>query len=148
MKNKIEIYCDMDGVLADFDKVENAVARYKTEPNFFYNLEPIVENVRALKKLIKQGFNVKILSKSPNLQADNDKRKWLAVHIPEIDSIDIIFARPEQRKIDFVDELEREFALLLDDYSKNIDEWRNEKGIALTITKENTIEKALKFNLG
>jgi hypothetical protein len=34
--------------------------------------------------------------------------------------------------------------LLFDDYEKNIEEWRNEKGLALTITKENTIENIIR----
>jgi 5'(3')-deoxyribonucleotidase len=141
------IYCDMDGVLADFDKVKNAVAIYKTEPNFFYNLEPISENVNAIKKLIARNYLVKILSKSPHENADNDKRKWLAKYLPEIKTENIIFARPEQTKISFVDELEKHFSVLLDDYEKNIQEWRNENGIAITITKENTIDKAIAINL-
>jgi 5'(3')-deoxyribonucleotidase len=145
---KIIIYCDMDGVLADFDKVPNAVARYKDEPNFFYDLEPIIENVNAIKKLIARNQIVKILSKSPHEKADNDKRKWLAKYLPEIKSENIIFARPHETKISFVDELEKHFSVLLDDYEKNIQEWRNENGIAITITKENTIDKAFAINLG
>ena len=145
---KIIIYCDMDGVLADFDKVPNAVARYKDEPNFFYNLEPISENVNAIKKLISKNYLVKILSKSPHEKADSDKRKWLEKYLPEIKNENIIFARPHETKISFVDELEKSFSLLLDDYEKNIKEWRNENGIALTITKENTIDKVIAINLG
>lgn len=141
---KIIIYCDMDGVLADFDKVPNAVARYKDEQGFFYNLEPIPANVNAIKQLIKQGYQVKILSKSPHENADNDKRLWLEKHLPEMKKENMIFARPEQKKIDFVNEFEKSFSLLLDDYSKNIDEWREQDGLALTITKENTIENLLK----
>ena len=144
---KVIIYCDMDGVLADFDKVPNAVARYKHEPNFFYDLEPINENVNAIKKLIAKDYLVKILSKSPHENADSDKRKWLEKYLPEIKDENIIFARPEQTKISFVNELEKSFSLLLDDYSKNIQEWRNENGIAITITKENTIDKAIAINL-
>jgi 5'(3')-deoxyribonucleotidase len=145
---KIIIYCDMDGVLADFDKVPNAVARYKDEPNFFYNLEPISENVNAIKKLIAKNYLVKILSKSPHEKADSDKRKWLEKYLPEIENKNIIFARPHETKISFVDELEKSFSLLLDDYEKNIQEWRNENGIALTITKEKTIDKVIAINLG
>jgi 5'(3')-deoxyribonucleotidase len=142
--NKIIIYCDMDGVLADFDKVPNAVAKYKNEPNFFYDLEPIKENVNAIKELITKNYLVKILSKSPHENADNDKRKWLAKYLPEIENENIIFARPHQTKISFVNELEKNFSLLFDDYEKNIEEWRNEKGLALTITKENTIENIIR----
>jgi 5'(3')-deoxyribonucleotidase len=141
---KIIIYCDMDGVLADFDKVPNAVARYKHEPNFFYDLEPINENVNAIKQLISKDYLVKILSKSPHENADNDKRKWLTKYLPEIENENIIFARPHQTKISFVNELEKNFSLLFDDYEKNIEEWRNEKGLALTITKENTIENIIR----
>ena len=139
--NKVIIYCDMDGVLADFDKVENAVAIYKTQPNFFYDLEPIIENVNAIKQLIAKDYLVKILSKSPHENADNDKRKWLEKYLPEIKNENIIFARPHETKISFVSQLEKHFSLLLDDYEKNIDEWRNENGIAFKITKENTIPK-------
>jgi 5'(3')-deoxyribonucleotidase len=135
------IYCDMDGVLADFDKVENAVERYKQEPQFFYNLEPIADNVNAIKELIAKDYKVKILSKSPHENADKDKRKWLEKHLPEIKNADMIFARPHERKIDFVNELEKNFSLLLDDYEKNIEEWRSENGIAFKITKEQTIPK-------
>jgi 5'(3')-deoxyribonucleotidase len=135
------IYCDMDGVLADFDKVENAVARYKDEPNFFYNLEPIADNVNAIKELIAKDYLVKILSKSPHENADSDKRKWLEKYLPEIKNENIIFARPHETKISFVSQLEKHFSLLLDDYEKNINEWRNENGIAFKITKENTIPK-------
>jgi len=143
MEKRLVIYCDMDGVLADFDKVPNAVARYKNEKGFFFNLEPIETNINAIKKLIKQGYQVKILSKSPHEKADYDKRLWLEKYLPQIKIENMIFARPHEKKIDFVNELEKNFSLLLDDYEKNINEWREQNGIALTITKENTIENIL-----
>jgi 5'(3')-deoxyribonucleotidase len=135
------IYCDMDGVLADFDKVPNAVARYKDELNFFYNLEPISENVNAIRQLIEKNYVVKILSKSPHENADNDKRKWLSKYLPEIKDENIILARPHETKISFVNEFEKHFSVLLDDYEQNINEWRSERGIAFKITKEKTIPK-------
>lgn len=143
MEKQIVIYCDMDGVLADFDKVENAVGKYKTEEKFFFNLEPIIENVNAIKNLIKENYIVKILSKSPHEKADYDKRLWLEKYLPQIKIENIIFARPHEKKISYVSELERHFSLLLDDYQENLDQWRNENGIAVKITKENTIEKQL-----
>lgn len=143
MEKRLVIYCDMDGVLADFDKVPNAVARYKNEESFFFNLEPIETNINAIKQLIKKGYQVKILSKSPHEKADYDKRLWLEKYLPQIKIENIIFARPHETKISFVNEFEKSFSLLLDDYEKNIQEWRNENGIALTITKENTIENII-----
>ena len=70
-KNKI-IYCDMDGVLADFFAIENANKKCAVVPNFFKELKPIKKNVEALIALINEGYQVKILTKTPNEIADND----------------------------------------------------------------------------
>ena len=40
MFKRVDFYVDMDGVLADFFGVENAVERFKVEPNFFQKLKP------------------------------------------------------------------------------------------------------------
>ena len=70
------IYCDMDGVVADFNNEPNAVARFKVEKGFFFKLKPIEINVRAVKELAKDN-EIYILTASPNPRADKDKIKWL-----------------------------------------------------------------------
>ena len=70
------IYCDMDGVVADFNAEPNAVARFREEKNFFYNLKPIMVNVKAV-EILASNYKVCILSASPNARADKDKIKWL-----------------------------------------------------------------------
>ena len=39
MRKEKYYYCDMDGVLADFFAEPNAVQRFETEKDFFYNLK-------------------------------------------------------------------------------------------------------------
>ena len=79
MKNnekKLNVYVDMDGVIADFNNEPNAIERFKTEPNFFRTLKPI--NKFGFEQLLsRKDINLFVLTASPNKQADKDKRAWL-----------------------------------------------------------------------
>ena len=118
---KINIYVDMDGVLADFNAEPDGVARFRTEKGFFRNLKPLKKNAKALRKLIADGnYNIYILSASPNAAADGDKLAWLRKHRIKLADGHIIFCRNHERKVDYMKTAD---GILFDDYGKNIREW-------------------------
>ena len=132
-----KIFLDLDGTLARFN-VENALARFAVEKYFFKNLLPY-ENINVINRMARNG-NVYILSASPNIQADYDKIEWVNKYLPNISQNHIIICRcgdnkaSELRKIGLhIDEN----CILLDDYTKNLNEWELAGGVGIKrLTKE------------
>lgn len=132
-KHLLNVYCDMDGVIADFNAEENAVERFKIEKGFFRNLKPM--NADGMNKLIEadgKKINLFILSASPNRQSDKDKRKWLKCYYPQIKRRKIIIMRCGKNKADF---MKTPDGILLDDYGKNCNQWRERGMVAIKIEK-------------
>lgn len=130
------IYCDMDGVVADFNAEPNAVERFRVEKGFFFKLKPIEINVKAVKELARYN-EVYILTASPNPRADKDKIKWLKKYMPFIAKENIIICRNGERKVDF---MKSDYGILLDDYSVNLQEWTFKRGnIGYKISESQTI---------
>ena len=122
MKNKI--FLDLDGTLARFN-TRNALNRFKTVEGFFLNLLPY-KNIGAINELAKNG-NVYIISASPHLYADLDKRKWIYKYLPNIKSTNIVLCRLGENKAKVI---KKQLGIdidntcyLLDDYTKNLNEW-------------------------
>lgn len=117
---KINVYVDMDGVLADFNGEENAIQRFSNEKGFFKKLH--IMNEWGFTQLLKEPMvQVWVLSASPNKQADKDKRAWLRYYYPKLKRKNIIFCRLGDNKADFV---RTKNAILLDDYGKNVERFK------------------------
>ena len=132
-KNLLNVYCDMDGVIADFDGEKNALERFKTEKGFFKLLRPM--NADGFKQLLARDgkeINLYILSASPNKQADKDKIAWLKYYYPQMKRRNIIIMRVGQNKADY---MKTKKGVLLDDYGKNCQQWRERGNHAVKIEK-------------
>lgn len=130
---KIKVYFDMDGVLADFNAEKDAVDRFAVEKDFFKNLQPRQEWLRKAKSLISDGYMVRVITASPHEQADNDKKAWLQKWLPELPLENVFICRVGENKAEHVPQVKN--AILYDDYGKNCKEWENAGGIAIKVAQ-------------
>lgn len=130
-----KLFLDMDGTLAKFNSKKNALERFDKEKDFFTNLKPFI-NIDTINQLVENNIvEIFIISASPNEQADIDKLKWINTYLPKIKKQNICFCRIGQNKAKIIkDKLNIEIdnnCYLLDDYTKNLIEWNNCKGIGI-----------------
>ena len=131
------IYCDMDGVLADFDGEADAVNRFRDEEGFFRKLKPIQNNIDTLKKLSKH-YTIMIISASPHEDADQDKRYWLKQHLSWLKDNQMVFCRIGVNK----SLLAKKGCRLFDDWGKNCKEWEDADydNIAYKVSPKHSIQ--------
>ena len=139
------IFLDLDGTLARFN-VRNALERFDKEEGFFANLLAY-KGIEVVNELAKTN-QLFIISASPNEQADKDKMIWLEKYLPNIRIDNVTLCRLGQNKALIIQEkynitINKE-CLLLDDYTKNLNEWESfgGKGIKrLTTISDNSTKK-------
>ena len=137
-----KIFIDLDGTVAKFN-VRNALKRFDNEEGFFAKLNAYV-GIEIVNKLANNG-NIYIISASPNEQADKDKMIWINKYLPNIPKANITICRIGENKAKIIEnkylmKIDNN-CLLLDDYTKNLNEWESlgGKGIKrLTSVSDNS----------
>ena len=85
------IFIDMDGTIAKFN-VPSALRRFATEKGFFRRLGAY-KGIEHINELAKNKEQIYILSASPNMYADLDKKNWLRRYLPNLQESQIIICR-------------------------------------------------------
>ena len=148
------IYCDMDGVLADF---VSFTTKHLGKPftdeywsdlpdNLFYQLSPM-QDAKHLWNFIGK-YNPNILTAIPResrgpvaKRAANDKKLWMKKHFGV--SEDRIYAIERINKKNFaIDGRDKRPNLLIDDYLRNVQDFRKRGGLGVHhISARNTIKE-------
>ena len=131
----LKLFLDLDGTLAKFNSKKNALKRFDNEKGFFSSLKPY-KNIEIINELATCGnVEVYVISATPNEQADQDKMIWIKTYLKQIKQENICFCRLNENKAKAIKdklniEIDKE-CILLDDYTKNLIEWKNLNGIGI-----------------
>ena len=154
-EDKFKIYCDMDGVIVDFDKgyfdLTGERASFGTDPEKFWApitkagvafwlKLPWMPDGKQLWNHIKK-YNPELLS-APSREESSKigKRLWVKRNVPGTKLI----LRSAERKQEFA----TPNAILIDDRADNIQRWKDAGGIGIHHTSaENTIKQLQKLGL-
>lgn len=131
----IKLFLDLDGTLAKFNSKKNALQRFDNEKGFFATLKPY-KYIEVINELACSGLvEVYVISATPNEQADKDKLIWIKKYLNQIKENNICFCRLNENKAKVIKDklnitIDKE-CYLLDDYTKNLIEWKNLNGIGI-----------------
>lgn len=130
---KMRFFIDMDGTLAKWNNVE---FEQLFEKGYYKNLEPNKDILSDVNKLIEQGEDVYILScvLPESKYALEEKKEWLKQYVPSLPEDKYIFVPYGDNKADYLREHYSPITnkdYLIDDYTKNLVEWKEYGGIGV-----------------
>ncbi len=125
MSDKPSIYFDIDGTLGKWYADGRGLSLEEMiDPtnHYFRTIEPVETIVELAKQLQEAGADVCIISAAYR-DTIRDKWEWVQEHLSFIPEENICFAPIGADKSQFV-KGNADISILLDDYNKNLDEWK------------------------
>lgn len=156
--NKKRLFVDMDGTLAEWRNIsfdaycseefavlsmEEKLNKVLYSPGYFISLKEHDHVVKAISRLVEDDNDVEVFVLSCVIP-DRDgvsplaqKNDWLDKHLPCIDAEHRVFVPNGKNKTDYVPNGVQEGDFLLDDYTKNLNEWESTgKGIGIKLLNQ------------
>ena len=129
------IYIDMDGTLCRFHDAEHKYIEQMWEKGFYINLQPFEEFVKAVSLCIDRNADTEFFILSAVLDteppfAEAEKREWLHRHLPQLSDGNMLFIPAGTDKSSLIPDMSSD-CILIDDYNKNLSEWRIQGGTAI-----------------
>lgn len=144
-----KFFIDMDGVIARWDTSSSVEDTYKKD--YFRKLNPESLLIEVVLDLVKKGYEVSILSHVYNAIASEEKTDWLKQN--GLGSLQKVFVPVGEAKHNFIPNNLNCVNILVDDYTKNLNEWEKNKENNIGIKVYNGINgskgtwKGLSINL-
>lgn len=133
-RNKTVFFIDMDGTIADFYHDPDCLTKMM-EKGYFENL-PAMSFATAINDLALKN-EVYILSACVNTTfCETEKANWIEKNLPNILKSNMIFCSVGENKADIVKQRLgirkiRKHHVLIDDYTKNLLEWKDAGGTGI-----------------
>lgn len=132
---EFDVYFDMDGCLTRFyDDIVDDEGTFRLDnmymPGFFYKLKPyenVVSAVKLLAGIDRDKVHIVSAYDIANESVLDQKNAWLDYYLPEICCSQRLFTQIGKQKNTFIKDGVVN-ALLVDDYNKNLREWREAGG--------------------
>lgn len=122
----------MDGTLA---KWNNVSFEELFKEGYYRNLEPNLNVVKTINRMLENGENIYILSAYllESKYAKKEKEEWLQEYIPNLRKENYILIPYGENKVNFMEKSITEDDILLDDYTKNLEDWTMHGGTAVKL---------------
>ena len=141
------LFLDMDGTMAKFYEQANCLEQMWL-PGFFERLKPYANLIEAVKMLHDDGIKICVISAIHRTHFNAvaiEKQQWLRRHLPKIlhdQSGNVIFTDIGESKAAAAQcyasqrGVKTTQCYLLDDYNRNLYDWRNHCGKAIKFVNE------------
>lgn len=135
-----KIYVDMDGTLCRFHDADHRYIEAMWQRGFYESLQPFEEFLQGLSVCIDRNPETEFYILSAVLETEppfiaQEKREWLHRHLPQLPDDHMLFVPAGEDKSAYIGGITAD-CTLIDDYNKNLNEWRTADGNAVKFVND------------